>query len=204
MVIVIELGWCGVARNIDIRPAVVVVIERGNAKAMVAGCVLNAAGLADVLKLAVPQIVVEGVGCARQAAGSAEGRHPFPNAVACLAGSGRVCQVEVDIVRNHQVQLAIAIIVNKRAAGAPLLSGSGHSGYFREFPKSSVSLVVVEPILAIAGHIEIVISIIVIVADADALPPCCTQQAGVCRYIGKRAIVIVVKEMARRFGRDPL
>ncbi len=48
--------------NQQVRPTILVIIERGNAEAILTGCVLESAGLTDIFKLPVTQVVVEDVG----------------------------------------------------------------------------------------------------------------------------------------------
>ena len=56
----------------------------------------------------------------------------------------------------------------------------------------------VEAILAISGDEEVFVTVVVIITHACALAPAALREAGVRGYIGKRAIVIVVKEVAGR------
>ena len=54
----------------------------------------------------------------------------------------------------------------------------------------------IEAILAISGDEEVFVTVIVLVTHAGALSPAALCKACVRGYIGKRAIVVVVKKMA--------
>ena len=52
-------------------------------------------------------------------------------------------------------------------------------------------LIVVEPVLAVVGDVEIFPSVVVVVADANALAPAGCGQTGFGGHVGERAVVIV-------------
>ena len=56
----------------------------------------------------------------------------------------------------------------------------------------------IQPVLAVVGHIQVVPAIIVIITDANTLSPACGDEARLRRDIGERAVVIVVVQMIRR------
>ena len=116
-------------------------------------------------------------------------------------GPGCGFYVEVDIVRDHQVELAVAVIVDEGAARAPLAPASGNPGLGRHFFECSVAFIVIQAILAVVGHIQVVESIVIVVTDAGALSPSTRRQPGGPGHIRECAIVIVMVEMAggRRF-----
>ena len=71
----------------------------------------------------------------------------------------------------------------------------GHVG------EGAVAVVTVEPILAVVGEEEILPSVVVVVAHANALRPAGIAEARLGRNIGKRAVSIVVVEPVARAGR---
>ncbi len=171
MVVAIEDGWCGVAGDVDIGPAVVVVVERGDGEAVVTVGVLEAAGFADVFEFAAAEVVIKDIGCAGQAARTAHDGDALPHAAEASAGLGSCCQIEVDVVGDDEIEFAVAVVVDESAAGAPLLTGAGDSGLFGYLFEGAVALVVEEAVLAVAGDVEIVEAVVVVVADAGSLAP---------------------------------
>src|SRR5690348_1345896 len=59
-------------------------------------------------------------------------------------------------------------------------------------------IVVIQPVLAVIRDVEIVPSVVVVVADANALSPAGRGQARLGGHIGKSAIVIIVIEAVGR------
>ena len=100
------------------------------------------------------------------------------------------------VVRDHQVELAVAIVIDERTTCAPLLAGTGHAGLFGDFRKMPVAQVMKQPPFAVAGDEDIVVTIVVVVADARTLAPAGGDQASLRGDVGKGAIVIVMEEMA--------
>ena len=85
-------------------------------------------------------------------------------------GAGAVDKIEVHVVGDHQIEMAVAIVVDEGASGAPGLAGAGDAGLLGHFGENSV-LVVIETILAVVGDVKIFPSVVVVVAHADALAP---------------------------------
>src|SRR2546429_2715114 len=71
-------------------------------------------------------------------------------------------------------------------------------GFFADVGKGAVAIVVVENVLAIVGDVEILESVVIVVAHADTLAPSSVGQAGFGGDVGERAIVVVAIEVARR------
>src|SRR5437016_2000929 len=79
-IVAVQNAGSAVAGDVEIGPAVVVVIERGDAEGVVAGCVFDAAFLADVFKFSAAQVVIQDVARRLQAARAAHHRRAFPDA----------------------------------------------------------------------------------------------------------------------------
>ena len=109
----------GVAGHINIRPAIVVEI-RGDHGHAVAAFARRYAGLPrDIRECAVAIVAIEGLRARRQAARTAIHGNTFPLAVRVLPGFGNGREVEIDIIGDKQIEMAVAIVVDQRAAGAP-------------------------------------------------------------------------------------
>ena len=109
-------------------------------------------------------------------------------------GAGAVDEIEIHVVRHHQIEMAIAIVVDKRAARAPCLARSRDAGLLGDFGEDAV-LVVVEAVLAVVGDVKIFPSVVVVVANANALSPAGRGQAGFGGHVGEGSVMIVAVQM---------
>jgi hypothetical protein len=144
--------------------------------------------------------VVEDVGRVLETARAAHDGNPLPDASGSLARRGRKGEVEVHVVGDGEVELAVAVVVDEGTAGAPLFSCSGDSGLLGYLFEGAIALVVEEAVFAVAGDVEIVESVVVIVSDAGALAPACGDETCLRGDIGEGAVVIVVEEVVGGFG----
>src|SRR6266436_2478035 len=92
----------------------------------------------DVLERAVAPVVVEDVLRAGKSAGSAHHGHSFPHAGRALTGSGSGRKVEVDVVGDHEIEVAVAIVVNPGAPRAPRLAGPRYASFLRHLGEGAV------------------------------------------------------------------
>src|SRR5690348_12484986 len=113
----------------------------------------------DVFEAAISAIVVKDVLGCFQAAGAAHHGHAFPQAGGTLAGLGRIGQVGIHVVGNQQVKLAVAVVVHEGATRPPGFAVAGHPGLFANLGEGAV-IVVVEPVLAIVGDVDIIPAIV--------------------------------------------
>src|SRR6185369_8140428 len=96
--------------------------------------------------------------------------------------------------RHHQVEPAVAIVIDEGASCPPGLPASGNTGrlpHFREDP----TLIVIKPVLSVVRDVEVFPSIVVVVADADTLAPAVRGQPGLGGHIGKSSVVLVAIQM---------
>ena len=165
----VEDGGRGVAGDVDVGPAVVVVVEGGDGEAVVSGGLLEAAGFAEVFEFPVAEVVVEDVGGVVEAARAAHDGHAFPHAACGFSGRRNLGEIEVDVVGDGDVELAVAVVVDEGAASSPLLAGAGDSGCLRHFLKRPVAFVVVEAVEAVSSDVEVVVSVVV---ESPTQAPC--------------------------------
>ena len=141
-------------------------------------------------------IVVKNVGRTVQTSGAAHHWNSLPGAAGRRTGSRRGCQVEADVVGDSQVELAIAIVIDKSAARSPQLARAGDSRVLRHLHEGAIALIVIKPVLAVGGDEEVFVTVIVIIANAYALAPGRVREAGMRGDVRESAIVIVMKEVA--------
>src|ERR1700677_175683 len=155
------------------------------------------AAFAYVSETPATKIVIEHVGGGVEAAWTTHHRHPFPDAPLPLSRFGGSLYIEADIVCDHQVELAVAIIIDKGATGSPLSATSGNPGSPAHFFERAIVLIVVEPVGPVIRDVQIIESIIVVITHASSLAPSARGESGSECHVAKRAIAIVVVEMTR-------
>ncbi len=133
--------------------------------------VLESAALTDVFKLSSAEVEVENVRRAAETTGAAHDGNTIPDASGSLARRRRMGEVEVHVVGDGEVQLAVAVVIDEGTAGAPLFSCSSDAGLLGYLFEGAIALVMEETVFAVAGDVEVVESVVVIVPDADTLAP---------------------------------
>ena len=88
--------------------------------------------LADIGEGSVAVVVIENVLSARQARRPAGDQDSLVSAGAIL-GQGRGLQIEVDVVGDEEIEMAVAVVVDEGAAGVPanLRPGLDQAGLLR-------------------------------------------------------------------------
>src|ERR1700688_16841 len=97
--------------------------------------------------------------------------------------------------------MSVTVVVHPGTAGVPAGLGPRleQAGALGDVQESSVTVVAIEGILSVVGNEQIVVAIVVIVADATGLPPTGAKfQAGPFGDVGERAIAIIFKQMTMR------
>ena len=79
--------------------------------------------------------------------------------------------IEVDVARDEEIEAAVAIVVDERAACAPADIVVPESGLACDVAEGAVAIVVEEDVVSPESDEEIDVAVIVIVAGADALAP---------------------------------
>jgi hypothetical protein len=130
----VEDGGCAVAGDIEVCPAVSVEVSSDNTEGVVATGSGDAGGLGHVGELPRPVVPIEDIAIERKPARPAGGGDVAVVAVRILAGFGRRLEVELEIVGDEQIEIAVAIVIEESAAGvlarAELFETSGFGGVF--------------------------------------------------------------------------
>src|SRR5206468_8653224 len=95
----------------------------------------------------------------------------LPFAVRCLSGRGRVRQVELLIAGDEQVEVAVTIVIEERAARAPVRAWSGYPRPLRYIGETALAVVAVKDIRPPVGDVEVIETVVVEVGHADAISP---------------------------------
>ena len=103
--------------------------------------------------------------------------------------------MKIDIVDDHQIDKAVAVVVAECGARGP--APVGNAGLCGHVGKRAIAIIAIENVAAQTGDVEIGPAVVVVIADRSAHGEAGRSQAGFCGDIGKRAVVIVVVERAR-------
>ena len=111
-----------------------------------------------------------------------------------LAAVNILLEAPIEIAADEQVELAVVVVVEKAGARAP--SGGRHSRLRRHILKRAVAAIPVENIGTIGGQVEILKSVVIIIADGDAhsVPGPDPGQARLLGDIGEFSVAIVPVE----------
>ena len=124
-------------------------------------------------------------------------RDALPHARSPLPRQRRCGNIEVHIIRNHDVELSVPVVIYKRATRSPSLFRSRNASLVADILKDA-AFVVKKSIVTVIGNVEIFPTIVVVVANANTLAPAGRFQPSRFRYIGKCTVVVVVIEVVRR------
>ena len=106
-----------------------------------------------------------------------------------------IVHVEVDVVRDEEVGVAVGVVVAKDDAGGPAFVFV-EAGCFGDVGEGAVAVVAIEHDAAEATDDEVGEAIVVEVADGRAHGPAGIADAGLVGDVGEGAVVIVVVERA--------
>src|SRR4029077_19528559 len=152
----------------------------------------------DIAEGAVSVVVVENILAAFEP-GRAAGHHHALVQTRTRLRNWRGREIEINVIGYEQIELTVAVIVYESAAGIPPLARSRHPGLFAYVSKRAVAIVVVENVLAEISDEQVVETVVVVIADADALAPARMDQSGLGGHVGEAAVTIVFEQMRSRF-----
>ena len=128
---------------------------------------------------------------------------PFQLQPLCGARRRRILRFEVDVVRDHQIEMAIAVVIDKRASCAPSRFRPIKATLLRFVAERAISQVVQENVMPPLGDEEIHVAFVIRIAGADSLPPAEVADAGFGGHVLKaKAAEIVIKMRRQRRPRS--
>ena len=131
VVVAIKNAGRAVAGDENVGPAVFVEVEGGYAEGVVAVRLVDVGFRSDILKGAIAAIVIQDVLRACQSARAAHDWNAFPNTSWPIPRGWSRSQIEIDIVRGDEIEIAVAIVIYERATCAPCFTGTRHPGILR-------------------------------------------------------------------------
>ena len=168
--VAVQRARVGVVGHVDVGPAVVVEVQRDDAEPVRPAGLGDPGAVRHVDERAVALVAIQQVLAARQSWRSARDRDALVPAQARVRRR-RGREVEIDVVGDKQVQPAVAVDVEKGAAGAPSLPGRRQAARRRHLDERAAPGVVEQAVAPVVGHEQIVVAVVVVVADAGALTP---------------------------------
>src|SRR5438034_5047819 len=80
-------------------------------------------------------------------------------------------QIKIDVVGDEEIEFAVTIVVDKRAASVPTLAVPAHAGFVGHIGERAIAVIVVKHVLAKVACEEILKAVVVVVTNANALSP---------------------------------
>ena len=164
----------------------------------------DAGRLAHVGERAVAVVVEQLHEAGRQAARPAVDRHALPAAIGAFARLGQLLERRVEIARDQQIEAAVAVVVDPRAAAAVAGRGRRQPRLRRHVGEGAVAVVAIQGVVAVAGDEQVVEAVVVEVADGHRRRPAGAGQSGFRRDVGEGAVAVVLVEAIGGFGRRGL
>src|SRR5450755_2178392 len=195
----------GITSDENVRPTIFVEVCCNYGHSIAFAGSGNARLLGHICERSIPVVVVKDVLAGRQPAGATVHRDALPVAGGVLAGHRSVLQIEADVVRDEQIEMAVAIIVQECAPGTPTRRTIfPKAGLLGHVGKRAISIVAVEAVLSEVGAEDIVETIVVIVSDANGVRPANGPQARFIGHVRERAVAVVLIEPVGSLGRVSL
>ena len=198
-VVDVELVGLRVVGDHQVGPAIAVHVEHRHAERL--GRVVEQPGLCrSVFKLAIAEVVPQAH------------RRAFVRlrrAIRLVRSVERAIDVALrsplHVVGDDQVELAVAVVIHPRRAGAELVRAP-HARGLGDVGECPVAVVVEQVALPKRRDEDVVEAIVVVIADRRAHAEQRDGQSRLRGHIGERAVAIVVIELQRRWlaGRGPV
>ena len=168
VVVLKQNAWLGIHGNIDIRPAIVIEVIGDRSDGVARPGLQNAGLLRDVGEGPIAIVVIQNIRVARKSARTAQDGNALPLAVMRGIGRRNLVRIELEVIAHEEIEKAVSVVVKKRAAGAPANVLLIEPGFLRDICKCAVPIVMEEDVVSPETAEQIVPTIIVVVADADA------------------------------------
>src|ERR1019366_1414504 len=191
-----------VAGNVDVRPAVFVEVRSHHGHVVAVPCRRDARLLTYIREGSVTFVPIKRVPSRRHTPRAAVHRNSLPGAIDVGAGFRSMLQIELNVVGDEEIEVPVAIIVDKGATGAPpgvIVPESCRSG---DIGKRSVAIVSIQFVLSEVGAEQILETVVVIITDRHGRCPSCRTQTRFLGNVSEGAIAVVAVEAACRSLRN--
>ena len=204
VVVAIEDGGGGVAGDVEVHPAVAVEVGGANGHRVALLRRRDARTLGDVAECAVRLLVEELLRLERHALWSAVDGDALPQAVRSLALLGGGREVELQVVRDEQVEAAVAVVVDEAAATAPAGCVRSEAALRGRVGEAAGAGIAEQPILAVRREVQVGAAVVVVVAGAGARRPSGRAEPRTRGdVLEAAAAAVAIEARHRRFGGAP-
>jgi hypothetical protein len=162
-----EEARSGIAGDVDIGPAVIIKIGRDGSKPVTSRRFGYARGYRYVSECAVSVIVIKRVAAVGQTTRPAEDAFVVAGRAFTRARDG--LRVEGDVIRDEQIELAVAIVVEESTPAAEAGLLIPQTRFFGDIGKRSVSVVAVKRVLRPSSDKDVVEAVVVEIGDGYAV-----------------------------------
>jgi len=131
--------------------------------------------------------------------GPPHGGHALPLAEAHVVGGKRLVRIQLDEVAHEKIEKSVPVVIEECAACAPAALFLRKAGLPGNIGKGSVSVVMKQNVMPPKCAEQIVPSIVVVIANANAGLPAGASQSRLICNIGKCAVAVVLVQMSGWF-----
>ena len=125
---------------------------------------------------------------------------PFHRQLTPWPGSVAVARSKREVVGHEEVEVAVAVVVEKRAAGTPSRPAHRQAGGAAAILEPAVTAIAVQPVGAEGRDMDIDGAVVVVVAGADRRRPRRPAESGTLRDVGEGAVAPIAVHPRRRFA----
>ena len=128
---------------------------------------------------------------------------PFHVQLTPCPGSGAVAEIEREIVGDEQIEVAVAIDVEQRTAGAPPIAAGIEAGLGRDVLEASLAEIAIQHVAAEVGDEQVDAAVAVHVAGAHARRPADAVEPRGLRRVDEPSAHVAIHADPRRLPRRP-
>ncbi len=98
--------------------------------------------------------------------------------------------------------MAVAVVIDEAAAGAPLRPGHEEAGFAGDVGEGAVAVVAEQYVPVVVSEEDVFEAVVIVVGDGDARNPAGAREAGFRGHVGESAVAVVaIEAIAGAFGR---
>src|SRR5439155_4436897 len=119
LLIVIQQAGLRVARDVQVRIAVIIQIRSDRGEAVTSGGLADPTRYRYVFEFATALVAEQKITAGRQPARTAHHRHPLPLTVTAGSRLGNLRSIELDISGDDQIEFAVQVVIEEGTSGIP-------------------------------------------------------------------------------------
>ena len=198
VIVVEEDAGLRVNSDVNVGPSVVVEVIRHRGDGITRAGLEDARLFRNIRKSPIAVVVIKKVRVAGKPARAAHDRDPFPLARRGDPRQGILIEIELDVIANEKIEVPIAVVVEKSAAGAPVNLFVVETSFASHVGERAIAVVVEQDIMSPETAKQVIPAVVVIVADAHSGLPPGASQAGFLGDIGEGSVTIILEQLRSR------